>query len=215
MALELVAGHAFNLGLGNTFTPRDFAADVDAGALEARQDAGAGAGPKSVNIFIDSTDPEFREYGYAASVVDACPSKTVYALRCTAGPSGVCGAGGPAVTITENASQYTVSSAITTKTRGIVVSATAIEHCDLAGTTRAVCTATIQGEAEGQKYTTSGVVTYTTAANRHYDVAITGGNEKLANPTGKCSSAAAGTNTRAVALWGLLGAIGAVGVLAL
>lgn len=86
MAVELVAGHAFNLGLGTAFAPRDLAANVD--ALEARQ----ASGPNSVNIFVDSTDAEYLDYEYAASVVNACPSQTVYAIRCTKGPKAVCGA---------------------------------------------------------------------------------------------------------------------------
>lgn len=93
--------------------------------------------------------------------------------------------------------------------------ATIIEECDLAGTTRATCTATLAGEAQGQKYSTSSVLTYTQAATLHFDVPVTAGNQKLANPTGTCSNGASGLSARAVALWGLLGAVGAVGVLAL
>ncbi|KAI1160947.1 hypothetical protein F5B18DRAFT_471021 [Nemania serpens] len=209
MALDLVAGHAFNLGLGSVFTPRDLAANV--GALEARQDSG----PKSVNIFVDSADGGYEKYGYAASVINACPSSTIYAIRCTAGPTAACGANADVATITENASEYKVSSAVTTQSAGIEVKATLAEHCKLDGTTAATCTATVKGSAQGQTYSTAGVVTYTNAALRHYDVAITGGGEKLVNPTGTCSAAAGVVNTRAVALWGLLGAIGAVGVLVL
>ncbi|KAI1199089.1 hypothetical protein F5X97DRAFT_132341 [Nemania serpens] len=211
MALELVAGHAFNLGVGNVFTPRDLAAAANVDALEPRQDAG----PKSVNIFIDAADAEFREYGYAASVVNACPSQTVYELRCTEGPAGVCGANADVATVTENASEYKVSTSLTTRTANREIKGTLVEQCKLAGTTAATCTATVIGSAQGQVYSTVSVLTYTSAALRHYDVAITGGAEKLASPTGSCSSAAAGLNTRVVALWGLLGAIGAVGVLAL
>ncbi|KAI0966740.1 hypothetical protein F4678DRAFT_466109 [Xylaria arbuscula] len=47
-----------------------------------------------------------------------------------------------------------------------------------------------------------------------FDVSITAGNEKLAKPTGKCS-AASNINTRAVALWGFLGAVGAIGIMTL
>lgn len=92
--------------------------------------------------------------------------------------------------------------------------ATAIETCQLDGTSRATCTATIEGSAQGQKTSTTGVVTYTDAAALRFDVSITGGNEKLVNPTGKCS-AASSVNTRAVALWGFVGAVGAVSALLL
>ncbi|RYC65234.1 hypothetical protein CHU98_g997 [Xylaria longipes] len=178
------------------------------GALEARD------GPSTVNLFIDATDADTYDYEYAASVVDACVSRTVYALRCTSGPSEFCGANAAIATVTENASLYSFSSAVETKTAGVEVKATAIENCKLDGTTAATCTATAVVSAQGQKTTTTATTTYTDAATLRFDVSITGGNEKLANPTGKCS-AASSVNTRAVALWGFLGAIGAVSVLAL
>ncbi|KAI0487600.1 hypothetical protein F4859DRAFT_263013 [Xylaria cf. heliscus] len=212
MSLELVAGHAaVNLGMSNfTFAPRDVADfSVSRNALEARD------GPSTVNIFIDAADAEDNDYEYAASVVEACVSYTVYALQCTAGSASFCGGNLPAATVTENASQYHFSSATTTTTAGVEVKATAIESCNLAGTTAATCTATIAGSAQGQKTSTSGVVTYTNAATLRFDVSITGGNEKLVNPTGKCTSAASSVSARAVALWGFLGAIGAASVLVL
>ncbi|KAI1124841.1 hypothetical protein F5Y10DRAFT_248374 [Nemania abortiva] len=210
MALELVAGHAVNnLGLGNVLPARavaDFSPNT--GVLQARAD-------DSVNLFLDSTDADIQDYEYAASVVNACSAYTVYAVRCTAGTNEICSSDAPAVTITENASQYTVSSSVTTKTAGAEVKVTILEACDLDGTTAATCSATVGGSAQGTKYTTSATVTYTDAASLHYNVAITAGGEKLANPTGSCSSDAPGVSTRAVALWGFLGAIGVVGVLAL
>ncbi len=117
------------------------------------------------------------------------------------------------MTITENASTYIVSSAITTKTAGVQVKATVVENCSLAGKTAATCTATIAGSVKGKKYSTSTTVTYAHASALHFDVSVTGGNEKLASPT--ACSGAPGVNTRALAFWGFLGAIGAVGVLAL
>ncbi|GAP87132.1 hypothetical protein SAMD00023353_2301470 [Rosellinia necatrix] len=206
MAAQLVAGHAFsNLDAGSMFAARDVAGFSPAVApMVARQESG----PTSVNIFIDG-QPEFE---YAASVVAACADHTVYAVQCTGGgPSSLCGSDSPPATITENASQYHVSSAVTTKTLGVEVKVTLIEECELAGTTAATCTATVAGSAEGQKTTTSATTTYDAASALHFDVAITAGNQKLVNPTGTCS----GASTRAVALWGLLGAVGAVGVLAL
>ncbi|KAI0551424.1 hypothetical protein F4679DRAFT_582592 [Xylaria curta] len=209
MSLELVAGHAANLGLANfTFAPRDVA-DFSVG-LEARD------GPQTVNLFIDAAGDDTSDYKYAASVVEACVSHTIYALQCTEGAAGICGSDVPVATITENASQFSFSSAVATSADGTDVKATAIEHCDLAGTTAATCTGTAVVSAAGSSRTNSGTTTYTDAATLHFDVTITGGNDKLANPTGKCnSSAASSVNTRAVALWGFLGAIGAASVLAL
>ncbi|KAI0458111.1 hypothetical protein F5B21DRAFT_461345 [Xylaria acuta] len=208
MAFELVAGHAVNnLGLANfTFAPRDVA-DFSV-RLEARD------GPETVNIFIDAMDADINEYEYAASVVDACVSYTVYALQCTSGAADFCGANVPAATVTENASEYKFSSTAATKTAGVEVKATAIETCQLDGTTAAACTATAVVSVQGTKSSATATTTYTDAATQHFKVSITGGNEKLVNPTGKCS-AASSVNIRAVALWGFLGAIGAVGVLAL
>ncbi|KAI0534055.1 hypothetical protein GGR58DRAFT_484209 [Xylaria digitata] len=209
MALELFAAHAINnLGSSNMFAARGVSS-ANVGILEARQDSGN----DTINIFIDSPDP--GNYEYAASVVAACPTQTIYEARCTSGPdSDVCGSNKPGVTFTENASEYRVSSAVATTTSGVEVKATVIENCELDGKTAATCTATVIASAQGQKVTSSATVTYTDAAAYHLDVSITGGNEKLANPTGSCS-AASDINTRAVAFWGFLGAIGAVGVLAL
>ncbi|KAI0405510.1 hypothetical protein F4802DRAFT_597067 [Xylaria palmicola] len=213
MALQLAAAHALNhlpvgsVPLDNVFAARGVAGFTpNTGALEARAD-----GPSSVNIFIDAED---TDYEYAVSVVQACATETVYLLQCTKGSSDACGDGAPAITVTENASEYKVSSAATTTTAGVEVKVTAIEHCALDGKTAATCTATIGGSAQGQKTTTSATVTYTDASDLFFDVTVTAGNEKLANPTGKCSGAASLT-TRAVALWGLVGAIGAISVLAL
>ncbi|KAI1755682.1 hypothetical protein F4782DRAFT_486435 [Xylaria castorea] len=209
MAFEPYAGHAVNnLGLGNfTVVPRDVP-DFSVG-LEARD------GPQTVNIFIDASGDDTSDYKYAASIVEACVSHTIYALQCTEGAAGICGSNVPVATVTENASQYSFSSSAQTTTAGIEVKATAIEHCELGGTTAATCTATAVVSASGQSSTATAVTTYTDAATLHFDVTITGGNDKLANPTGKCSaSAASSVNTRAVALWGFLGAIGAVSVLA-
>ncbi|KAJ8107287.1 hypothetical protein ONZ43_g6780 [Nemania bipapillata] len=90
MALQLVAGHAFNnLGLANILPARDLTnAGANMGAVQARADV------DTVHLFIDSTDAEITSYGYAASVVNACESYTVYAVQCTAGDSEVCGTAG-------------------------------------------------------------------------------------------------------------------------
>ncbi|TGJ81161.1 hypothetical protein E0Z10_g7615 [Xylaria hypoxylon] len=209
MALQLIAAHAFsNIGSGNLFGTRDLAS-ANAGIMEARADSGN----DTISIFVDSPDPE--NFKYAASVVAACPTQTIYEARCTEGPdSDLCGSNAPAVRFTENASSYHVSTASATTTAGVKVEATVIENCELDGRTAATCTASVIASAQGQKVTSSATVTYTDAATLFLDVSITAGNDKLANPTGSCS-AASGINTRAVAFWGFLGALGAVGVLSL
>ncbi|KAJ2974170.1 hypothetical protein NUW58_g8744 [Xylaria curta] len=79
MALNVAAQANSLAGLGNVFTPRNVP-DYRIGALEARQ-----SDNRTVNLFIDALDYETEEYNYAASVVEACVSHTVYALQCTAG----------------------------------------------------------------------------------------------------------------------------------
>ncbi|KAJ3556732.1 hypothetical protein NPX13_g10074 [Xylaria arbuscula] len=116
MALNIAAAHAAsNLDVGsNIFASRDLFTSANLNPLEARQDSGN----DTVTLFIDSAEPD--SYEYAASVVAACSSETIYALQCTAGgPDSVCGDSVPAITVTENASEYKVSSAVTTKTGGV------------------------------------------------------------------------------------------------
>ncbi|KAI1420826.1 hypothetical protein F5Y12DRAFT_787948 [Xylaria sp. FL1777] len=213
MALQILAAHAANnLVSDNVLAARNIFGG-NAGHVEMLESR-ATSGNNTVNIFIDSEDPE--NFEYAVSVVAACASETVYEIRCTAGPDAqACGANAPVGTVTENASEYKLKSVASTKTAGIEVVATAIESCNLAGTTAATCTATLEASAQGQKTSTAGTITYTNAATLRFDVSVTGGAEKLANPTGTCSSDAAGLSSRAVAFWGFLGAIGAIGVIAL
>jgi hypothetical protein len=89
-----------------------------------------------------------------------------------------------------------------------------VESCQLSGTTAAACTVTYEAKAGDQKTTTTAASTFTDIASWRVDVAVTAGNDKLAHPTGKCSGASV-LSTRAVTLWGLVGAIGAIGVLVL
>ncbi|KAI1307726.1 hypothetical protein F5Y03DRAFT_114574 [Xylaria venustula] len=208
MALEFFAGHiADNLNLGNLTLSTPDVADISISnaVLEERDD------PQTVNIFFDNQDANVQ---LAASVVEACASQTVYAVRCTAGTATYCGGTGPTATITENASQYIASTTASVKTEGHEAKLTAIESCELDGTTKAICVGTAVLSVDGEQNSNTGTTTYTDAATRRFDVSITAGNDKLANPTGKCS-AASNINTRAVALWGLLGAIGAIGVMTL
>lgn len=78
-------------------------------------------------------------------------------------------------------------------------------------TVEAVCTGTLGGSIG--KETTSAVVTtiYTGTNMYRYDVAITGGAEKTANPTAcaapKTDSGAA-EGVRGVGVWGVVGAVG-------
>ncbi|KAI1263764.1 hypothetical protein F5Y18DRAFT_115740 [Xylariaceae sp. FL1019] len=205
MALNVVAAHAHGLDLGNAFAPQI----TPAPKLLARADDAP-----QVNLFIDGDDEDFE---YAASVVSACSDATIWALRCTDGNVGsaTCGPNAEAITVTESADGYRVSSAYSTSVDGTAAKFEVIETCKIADDA-ATCTATISGSAAGQTTKTSDTVTYTGAdfSAKKYDVAVTGGAEKTASASGKCN-AASGFNTRAVALWGMLGAVGVVGVLAL
>lgn len=60
-------------------------------AVMPRNDSNA----PTVNMFIDGMFPDMK---YVASIVDVCPDRTTYALRCTEGPAlvptGACGTDG-------------------------------------------------------------------------------------------------------------------------
>ncbi len=120
----------------------------------------------------------------------------------------------PIVTVTEGPSIYRVSATTATRTGGYDVSATVQETCELRGTTAAVCTATLGGSVD--KTTTSATTTGTLAGTHYYrfDVAITGGAEKAANPTAQCKSTSASwASTKAVVMWGLVGVVGVASLL--
>ncbi|KAI0143505.1 hypothetical protein GGR57DRAFT_364222 [Xylariaceae sp. FL1272] len=205
MALNIAAAHAHGLDLANAFAPQI----TPAPKLLARADDAP-----QVNLFVDG---DSEDYEYAASVVSACSDATIWAIRCTDGSAGsaTCGPNAEVVTVTESAGGYRVSSSTSTKIDGTGVKLEVIETCQIADDA-ATCTATISGSADGQSTKTSDTVTYTGAdfSAKQYDVAVTGGAEKTASASGTCN-AASGLNTRAVALWGMLGAVGVVGVLAL
>ncbi|KAI1428152.1 hypothetical protein F5Y12DRAFT_782847 [Xylaria sp. FL1777] len=189
MAFEFVAGHAVNNLV-------DFSASKT--VLEARD------GPSTVNLFVDATDAAVAQYPYAASVVEACASHTIYALRCTAG-ADFCEETAPIRPPKNNLyahrNQYILSDAATVTADGVEGKATGIENCELDGTTAATCTITAVVSVQGRDVSTSRVTAYTDAASLRYDVSITG--------------APSSVNTRAVALWGFLGAVVAVGVVAI
>ncbi|KAB5549541.1 hypothetical protein GE09DRAFT_176912 [Coniochaeta sp. 2T2.1] len=171
----------------------------------------------TVNLFIDAMSPR-QQYG--ASIVDACQDHTIYAIQCTSGPpsvgSATCGPNAPTLTLTEGPATYVISTAASTRTGGYDVKATLQESCELRGTTEAVCSATFGGSVD--KTTTSASTTSTLSGTDYhrFDVAITGGAEKTANPTACAGgkSAAAGLSAKSVAVWSLLGALGVVGFLA-
>ncbi|KAH8905744.1 hypothetical protein BR93DRAFT_968978 [Coniochaeta sp. PMI_546] len=201
------AGHdlfqAFQLGA-------PVAGRSDVRTVVARNDSGS-----TVNLFIDGESPKMQ---YAASIVEACSERTVYAIHCTKGPSTVggamCGPNAPIATLTEGPSTYAFSSSVSTKTAGYDVQATLQEACSLQGTTAAVCSATVGGSVDKTSTSTSTTTTISGTDYYRFDVAITGGAEKTANPTAcAAKSGAAGLSTKAVAVWSLIGAIGVAGFL--
>ncbi len=121
--------------------------------------------------------------------------------------------GAQIATLTAGPSTYVFSSSVSTRTLGHDVVATVQESCSLQGTTAAVCSATIGGSVDKTSTAVSTTVTESGTDYYRYDVAITGGAEKTANPTTCAANGAAGLSVRAVALWGVLGAVGVVGLL--
>ncbi|OIW23848.1 hypothetical protein CONLIGDRAFT_637090 [Coniochaeta ligniaria NRRL 30616] len=178
--------------------------------LVARNDSSG----STVNLFIDALSPDMQ---YAASIVEACVERTVYAIHCTKGPSSIgsatCNPNAPIATLTEGPSTYAFSSAISTRTAGNDLQGTLQEGCVLAGTTAANCSATVAATLGGTSTVTSTTTAVSGTDYYRFDVAITGGAEKTASPTACKSSGAAGLSAKAVAVWGLIGAIGVAGFL--
>jgi len=83
MALAPIGGHILDIA-SEWFQPRDVvgggASDFSANMVQARADS---SGNDTLNIFLSNGD---KGYEFAASVVQACESKTVLALQCTQGP---------------------------------------------------------------------------------------------------------------------------------
>ncbi|KAE9369692.1 hypothetical protein N431DRAFT_413964 [Stipitochalara longipes BDJ] len=213
MPFALGAAHAPSVGdwLSPGLSPR-----LDQGSyhiLDARDNSTTANA--TVNMFIDS---EGSDYEYAASIVTACVDQTVYALQCTAGPSNVgsetCGPNAVIATVTSAASFYSISSAVTTETLGYDVTGTVQETCSLAGTTAAACTGTLKATAESSTVSTSTVETLSGSDYYRFNVEITGGSEKTANPTATCRAKGAATslNTKKMAMWALAGVIGVAGI---
>lgn len=191
-----------------------------------------GSSVPTVNMFIDGELPSLE---YAASIVDVCGGETTFALRCTSGPAYIpskqCGADAvvspsartncsssqsqtnitfQVATLTAGPSTYRVSTATATRTAGSDVTATVMEACDLRGTTEAVCSATVGGTVDN-KSTFISTTTTMSGPNDYYryDVAITGGAEKTANPSAQCKppSSPSGASMKAVGMWGLVGCV--------
>ncbi len=94
------------------------------------------------------------------------------------------------------------------------MTATEVDTCVLKGTTEAVCAATLAATAAGTSTTATASTTYTGDRYWRYDAQVTGGADKLANPTACANSAPKGLNTKAVAVLSLLSAVGVAGLLA-
>ncbi|KAK0119468.1 hypothetical protein ONS95_010916 [Cadophora gregata] len=202
------------IGFDDFVSPGVSARGIEYGAssypvLHPRQNSTAPATNDTVNMFIDSMDEDWE---YAASIIEACADRTVLALRCTSGGSFVgtqtCGPNAAAATVTVASTSYYLSSAVTTSTLGSQVSATAIESCQLGGTTAATCAVTIGGEVDGKKTSTSTTTTVSGTDYYRFDVAITGGAEKTASATATCApgkNAGTSLSAKSMMVFGLAG----------
>lgn len=86
----------------------------------------------------------------------------------------------------------------------------------LARNTAATCTATVEATADGTKTSTQSVTTLSGSDYFRFDVAITGGGDKLANPTACAKSGATpNLNAKNMAMWALAGVVGVAGVLSM
>ncbi|KAK1828714.1 hypothetical protein QBC39DRAFT_264588 [Podospora conica] len=166
-----------------------------------------------VNMFVDGVSSENE---YAASIIDVCAGATTFALRCTAGPvslnAGSCADDAEEIILTANPTLYRVSTATVVRTMGQDVSATIQETCRIAGTTEAACTATVGGNVGKTSTSSSSTTTYRGTDVYMFDVAITGGAEKTANPTACAAPAGSGAQGLRAGVWGVLGAAGLVGL---
>ncbi|KAI3394972.1 hypothetical protein diail_2030 [Diaporthe ilicicola] len=149
----------------------------------------------TINMFVD--DGLDGDESYAASIVCAGASETIYAIRCTdegtvdAG-SATCGPDAEVFTLTANPSTYVVATATSTEVQGYEVTGSVAENCALLGTTAADCTATVSLSVDGTSTALETTVTLSGTDYHRFDVAITGGAEKTAVATGECGSAASG-----------------------
>lgn len=73
---------------------------------------------------------------------------------------------------------------------GVTVVGKVYESCALSGTTAASCIASISASAQGESTKTSDTTVISGTDYHRFDVEITGGAEKTASATGRCSSGA-------------------------
>lgn len=121
-------------------------------------------------------------------------------------------------TLTAGPSTYVVATATSGVIEGYSVTGSVAENCELQGTTAAVCAATISVSLQGTSTATTTTGTLDGTDYHRFDVAITGGAEKTAAPTGECGarSGAVGSGLKAREGW-VLGAValGLSGMMAL
>lgn len=86
----------------------------------------------------------------------------------------------------------------------------AAERCELRGTTDAICEATASLSVDGTTTSMEATTTFYGSMYYRFDVAITGGADKLAAATGECSSGAVGRGLKAGEGWALGTAVLAV-----
>ncbi|TVY78151.1 hypothetical protein LSUE1_G007855 [Lachnellula suecica] len=186
--------------------------------LSPRQSNSTTGTNNTLNMFISSNSDE---YEYAASIVSAYVDATVFAMQCTAGPTAspvviggqaaaTCGPSAATFILTSGASIYEFSTAVTVETMGYEVTGLVQETCVQSGTTAAACTETVQATVDNTKTTTTTTATLSGTDYHHFNVAITGGAEKTASPTGKVpTNAAARPMAKKMAIWGLVGVVAA------
>jgi hypothetical protein len=110
--------------------------------------------------------------------------------------------------MTSGPSMYEAGVDTTVVVSGIPVTLTGKETCALGGTTAATCTVTAKVTASTTSTSTTSTETLSGTDYYRFNVAITAGAEKTANPTGTCvpkSNAATNFNTKKVAVWALAG----------
>ncbi|KAL2139884.1 hypothetical protein VTI28DRAFT_4542 [Corynascus sepedonium] len=175
----------------------------------------------NVELFID--DSLGGRGSYAASVVNACKDRTVYAIQCTSVSGGIvgssiCGSAAPTLTFTEGPNLYSVVYTTTENIAGQDAEMLIGESCNIRGTTAAECNYTLSASFDGTSTAIETSLAITGTDFHRYQVSITGGAEKIARATGSCNAdanAAAGTSASAVKVMAAALAIGLAGVVVL
>lgn len=108
-------------------------------------------------------------------------------------------------TLTAGPSTYVVAKATSTEIQGYSVTGSVAENCELQGTTAATCTAIVSVTVDGTSTAVTTTIPMDGTKYHRFDVAITGGAEKTAAATGKCSSksGAVGRGLKAREGWAL------------